>query len=265
MKVQNMIRYIRLNIDVADPDDECCTDRAYLELSDDDIRLYLDVCLTRDFASVPSLELLPRSCVYPLLLLVKKELYYSFAVYHAPEVDMNADMNNSLRRSQRFEHYMELIKQVDAEYQDWLENGGSSSEDGVGNNTLTTFDVTLPNTRYFTKSYHQKGVAPSPQVAVHDFTDTTVDLVWVSKARQFAWCNVYVSKNPLYDPFKDGRNKIVDAEKHLYYHTMDSRQNTIRLTGLDPSTTYYVVVEVVDKSGLTGYSNVEVSTSEEAG
>lgn len=261
MTVQQLIRYIRLNVTVVDPDDECCTDRAYLELTDDDIRLYLEVCLTRDFSDVPCLEQLPNSCVYPLTLLVKKELYYAFAVYRAPEVDMNADMNNSLRRSQRFEHYLALIKEVEGEYQNWLDNGGSSA-DGYGNNVLRTYDVLLPNTRYFTKRYYEKAVAPQPRLYVDDFTSESIELRWENRVNQFAWTNVYVSKEELIDEYQEGLSKVIDGDENLAFRTLDARQTTLRLTGLDPDTTYYIVAEVTDKSGLKGFSQVSVHTRE---
>lgn len=67
------------------------------------------------------MEYLPEDAVYPIVLLAKKELYYTLAVKEAPLYDIGADNNNYLKRSQRFDHYMKLIAQVDSEYDDWIE------------------------------------------------------------------------------------------------------------------------------------------------
>lgn len=262
MTVQQLVNYVRLSVICKDPDNDGCTDKAYLEMTDEEIRLYLEVCLTRDFSSVPSLERLPNAYVYPLTLLVKKEIYYALAVYVAPQVDITADQNNNLRRSQRFEHYMALIKQVDKEYQDWLDNGGGlNPDDGSGavSNTLSSYDVLLPNTRYFTKRYHEKGMKPAPQLYVDNTTESEIELHWVNRCRQFGWCNVYVSTTPITDLYKVGSSKVVDADCRVF-HTIDARQTTYRIEGLDSGTQYFVAVEVVDKSGLTGISEECVYT-----
>ena len=112
MTVPQIIQFLRLNVNVQNPDGSEGVDSAYLSMTDEDILLYLNVVLTRDFADIPSLEYLPAQNVYPLVLLAKKELYYALAVASANEYDLGADNNNYLKRSQRFEHYMKLIEQV---------------------------------------------------------------------------------------------------------------------------------------------------------
>ena len=133
MTVPQIIQFLRLNVNVQNPDGSEGVDSAYLSMTDEDILLYLNVVLTRDFADIPSLEYLPAQNVYPLVLLAKKELYYALAVASANEYDLGADNNNYLKRDQRFQHYMALVKQADQEYQDYLDNGGGlSADDGSG-------------------------------------------------------------------------------------------------------------------------------------
>ena len=255
MTTAQLIQYLRLNVNVQMPDGS--QDSAYLSMSDEDILLYLNVVLTRDFSDVPSLDYLPGKDVYPLILLAKKELYYALAVKSAPDFDLGADNNNYLKRDQRFQHYFKLIGQADKEYQDYLDNGGGLSEDGAGN-TLSSFDVLLSD-RYYTKRYYEKGVVPAPVLYVDEVTGDSVAFHWTNKTRKFAWCNVYLSKEPIVDEYKIGNSKIVDKST-LVQHFIDARQVSLRIEGLDPSTTYYLAVEVVDMSSLTGYFQVEFTT-----
>ena len=261
MTVPQIIQFLRLNVNVQNPDGSEGVDSAYLSMTDEDILLYLNVVLTRDFADIPSLEYLPAQNVYPLVLLAKKELYYALAVASANEYDLGADNNNYLKRDQRFQHYMALVKQADQEYQDYLDNGGGLSADdgsGAGPNTLTSFDVLLGN-RYYTKRYYEKGVVPAPVLYVDEVTANTVEFHWKDRLRHFAWCNVYCSTSPNIDQYKDGQSKIVDKSQ-LVKHITDARQVALRIEGLSPETTYYLAVELVDMSGLMGYAEVTFDT-----
>lgn len=257
MTTEQLIKYLRLNVNIQTPDVQ--QDSAYLSMSDEDILLYLNVVLTRDFSDVPSLEYLPSKDVYPLILLAKKELYYALAVVSAPNFDLGADNNNYLKREQRFQHYMDLIGQVDKEYQDYLENGGGLSEDGAGN-TLSSFDVFLSN-RYYTKRYYEKGAIPAPVLYVDEVTHNSVAFHWTNKTRRFAWCNVYLSTEPIVDNYKVGNSKIVDKST-LVQHFINARQVSLRLEGLEPSTKYYIAIELVDMSSLVGYAQVEFTTED---
>ena len=48
MTTQDLIKYLRLNVSVVDPDSGE-SDKLYLKLTDDDLRLYLDMARTRAF------------------------------------------------------------------------------------------------------------------------------------------------------------------------------------------------------------------------
>ena len=261
MTTTQLIQFLRSSVNVSDPNNSEATDSAYPSMTDEDILLYLNVVLSRDFAGYPSLESIPAYSVYPVILLAKKELYYALAVKAANEYDLGADNNNYLKRSQRFDHYMKLAQQADDEYQDWISNGGSATADdgsGAGPNTLTSFDVLLSN-RYYTKRYYEKGVVPAPVLYVDNVTETTVEFHWNNRCRKFAWCNVYCSTQPIVDEYKNSQSKIVDKST-LVQHLIDARQVSLRVEGLSPDTTYYLAVELVDQSGLVGYTEVVFDT-----
>ena len=192
MTKAELVRYLRLNINIQNAD---VTDTAYLSMTDEDIELYLNVVLTRDFPQVPSLDLIPTEDIYPVVLLAKKELYYTLASMDAPLIDLTADNNNQIKRSQRFEHYMKLIAAVDDEYNQYNEDGGAGTR-----NTLTSYDVLISD-RYATRRNYEKGRVPVLSLRVVGVTDTTVELSWSVQLSRFDKYEVYVSDEQIYDEF----------------------------------------------------------------
>ena len=114
MTTAELIQFLRISVNVQ-TSSESVTDPYLLKMTDEQMELFLKVVVTRDFPMY-SLDTLPQSAIYPVILLSKKELYFALASVNAPLYDLNADTNNSLKRSQRFEHYMAMIKAVDDEY-----------------------------------------------------------------------------------------------------------------------------------------------------
>ena len=151
MNKAELVRYLRLNVNIQNAD---VTDTAYLSMTDEDIELYLNVVVTRDFPQVLSLDLLPQEDIYPVVLLAKKELYFTLASKDAPLIDLTADNNNQIKRGQRFEHYMKLIAAIDDEYNQYIEDGGAGAR-----NTLTSYDVLIPD-RYATIRKERTGTEP---------------------------------------------------------------------------------------------------------
>lgn len=250
MTVEQIVSYMRLSMSIQDPDG-ITQDSAYLSMTDEDIELYLTVCLTRDFPDVPSLEYLPTESVYPLTLLARKDLFYTLAVKEAPLYDIGADNNNYLKRSQRFDHYMELIVQADKEYQDYLDNGGA------GGNTVSAFNVLLTG-RYNTRYNYENGVTPAPVLYVKGVSENSVDLEWKVSVSRFFRYRVYLSESQIVDLYTEGNH--ISKSATLATSIRDIHQNRCRIEGLSPSKEYHAAVEVVEMSGLRGYSEVTFTT-----
>ena len=249
MTVDQMVKYLRLNVSIQDSG--TVQDSAYLSMTDEDIVLYMNIVLTRNFPDIPSLDYLPTEYVYPVILLSKKELFHALAVKEAPLFDIGADNNNYLKRSQRFEHYMTLIAQVDKEYEDYLENGGA------GANTLTSFDVLLSD-RYATRRNYEKGAIPAPILYVIGVSETFVEIQWKVKLSRFQSYKVYISDSPIVDHFdlespisKDAKEVVVIRNVH---------QTSCRIEGLIPDTDYYVAVVATEMSSLTGVAQESFKT-----
>ena len=250
MTVDQIIKYLRLNINIQDPDG-AGQDNLYLSMTDEDILLYMNIVLTRNFPEIPSLDYLPTEDIYPIVLLSKKELFYALAVKEAPLYDIGADNNNYLKRSQRFDHYMKLIAQTDKEYDDYLENGGA------GGNTLASFDVLLSD-RYTTKRNYEKGVIPALTLFVEDVAETFVEIMWRVKLKRFMQYKVYVSEEPIVDLYNTENNISSDAK--LVATINNVHQNRCRIEGLKPDTLYYVAVSASEMSSLTGYREIYFNT-----
>ena len=249
MTVDQMVKYLRLNVSIQDSG--TVQDSAYLSMTDEDIVLYMNIVLTRNFPDIPSLDYLPTEYVYPVILLSKKELFHALAVKEAPLFDIGADNNNYLKRSQRFEHYMTLIAQVDKEYEDYLENGGA------GANTLTSFDVLLSD-RYATRRNYEKGAIPAPILYVIGVSETFVEIQWKVKLSRFQSYKAYISDSPIVDHFdlespisKDAKEVVVIRNVH---------QTSCRIEGLIPDTDYYVAVVATEMSSLTGVAQESFKT-----
>ena len=249
MTVESLVSYLRQNVSIQDPTG-AVQDSAYLSMTDDDIVLYMEVALTRNFPDVKSLDYLPTEYVYPIILLSKKELFHALAVKEAPLFDIGADNNNYLKRSQRFEHYMKLIAQVDKEYEDYLENGGA------GGNTLISFDVLLSD-RYATKRNYEKGVIPALNLYVGTVNTNSVELSWKVKLSRFKEYKVYISKSPILDLFNVSEPVVKETE---VLTIRNAHQTSCRIEGLDPDTQYFVVVSATEMSSLTGYAESSFKT-----
>lgn len=252
MTVTQLIKYLRLNVRLQDPDG-ASVDPEYLSLTDEDILLYLNVAMTRDFPEVESLDNLPTEDTYPLILLAKKELFFALAVKEAPLYDLIADNNNQLKRNQRFEHYMALIAQVDKEYNQFNEDGGA----GGKQNTLTSYNVLLSD-RYATKRNYEKGVTPVLSLYVGEVTETTVEVCWNVAMSRFFCYRVYISDKRALDNY----NLVnpISSEAKLVATIKNVHDNRCRIEGLQPNTSYYVVVTATEMSSLTGRKEIQVMT-----
>ena len=253
MTVEQMIQFLRLSGYVQDKDKVVEQDPQYLCMTDEDLLLYLNLAMSRNYSDTPDLKYLPEDAVFGVIILAKKELYYTLAVKEAPLFDMGADNNNYLKRSQRFDHYMKLIAQADKEYNDWLENGG---EDGIG--TVKSYSVTLSD-RYGTRYNYENAAVPKVILYVGTITESSIEFWWnVKNISRFYRYKVYVSKEPIVDLY-NLKSHIVEGSK-LVAEIKDIHQVRCRVTGLEQKTTYYIAVQAVNMASLCGYAQVEVET-----
>ena len=252
MTKAELIKYLRLSVNIQDPD--ITGDSVYLKLSDGDIELFLTMAYSRDFynSTFTSLDDISAEQVYPIILLAKKDLFYSLATAEAPLYDMKADQNNELKRSQRFDHYMKLITQTDKEYSNLMAYGNS-----IADNTLTSFDVLLPS-KFNTPRNYVLGNVPVVSVTVNSVTNSTIEIRWDAGFSMFSNYKVYIADNAIYDPYVL-ENPVSESAVLLATKT-DYHQKQLRLQNLTAGSSYHILIVAEEKSGAKGYKEIVATT-----
>ena len=256
MTVEQMVQFLRTSVYIQDKDTVVTVDPAYLCMTDEEIISYLDVVKMRNYPDVPTLALMPDESIYGLIILAKKELYCTLAVKEAPLVDLGADNNNYLKRSQRFDHYMKLAEDAAKEYDDWLENGGE--EGALG--TVTTYHVTISD-RYNTRYNFENGAVPKVTLYPLGIESSYVEIMWkVKNLSRFGKYKVYVANEQIVDLYNPTSHIAESAQ--CVQEINDIHQTMLRIKDLQPDTEYHIAVEVIDMAGHKGYSEIVVSTKE---
>ena len=256
LTVDELVEILRSSVNVQSEEDGII-DPAFLTMSDDDLKLFIKLGVSRAYPEVTDLLELPNGSEYPITLLAKIELYSKLAVLKADKVDMGADNNNYLKQSQRFSHYMELIDKAKSQYESWLENEGQGE--------VTTFDVLLSN-RHYTQRNFEKQSTPKVSLRIDQVTSDSVDFHWgVTNTSHFGRFKVYISKSPIIDMFKDGvtYDKKVNEDSKLILSTNNIRNTYHRVGNLESGITYYVAVISIERNQVFGYSEVSFTTLEE--
>lgn len=253
LTINEFISILRSAVNVQNEKDGV-VDSAYLNMTDEDIALFIKLGVSRAYPQVSSLEELPSGSEYPVILLAKIELYLKLATLKADKVDMGADNNNYLKQDQRFKHYMALVEELRKEYDSYLDNEGQ----GV----VSTYDVLLSNRHYTHRNYEKQ---PTPIVEFKNLyvTDSELNMSWsVFNVTHFGSYKLYVSESPIVDMYKDGatyKDKLVD-EPTLVLSTTNIRNNHHKISNLKPNTTYYVAVFAVERNQVFGYAEQSFTT-----
>lgn len=256
LTVKELISLLRSSVNIQS-DDSGVVDPAYLQMTDDDIELFIKLGVSRAYPEVSDLSELSGGSEYPIILLAKIELYLKLAVLRADKVDMGADNNNYLKNSQRFGHYMKLAEEVRAEYDSWLDNEG-----GAGGTGVTSFDVLLSN-RHYTQRNFEKQAVPKVFLYIDSVASDTVSFSWrVTNTSHFGRFKVYISKKPIVDMYKEGGtyDKKVDKEATLVVSTSNIKNVFHKVSNLEADTTYYLAVISIERNQVFGYSEKSFTT-----
>lgn len=265
LTVDEMVALVRSSVNVQVPtvDDEgnitSVCDPSYLSMTDDDIKLFIKLGVTRAYPDVEDLSDLPDGSEFALVLLAKIELYMKLAVVVAPKVDLGADNNNYIKQDQRFNHYMKLADSAKSQYDDWLEN------ESTGANTVSSYDVLLSNRHYSSRNY-EKQVTPKVKISIDEVFVDGVNFHWkVTNTSHFGRFKVYISDNPVVNMFADGASYLdkVNEESTLIKSTGDIRDTYHSVTGLEPEHTYYIAVFSIERNQVFGVQELSFTTLKE--
>ena len=258
LAIEELIQLLRNSVDINVPDETgaIVTDPYYVEMSDEDILLFIKLGINRIYPNITDLDDLPSNCSeYAVILLAKIELYLKLAVIRADKVDLGAG-DASISNSQRFDHYMKLVEEARAEYENWLDNEGQG--------TVTTYDML--NSKYsHTRRYYEKQDIPVVSIKTANISSDGFDFSWgVTSIPHFGRYLVYLSKSPIYNKYADGSKVedhiLKDASLKLIRETYDFRNMAKHISGLEPDTTYYVLVVAQCRNSVWGCKEISVTT-----
>ena len=259
---ETLVKYLRDSVLVQDP--SLTEDSVWLQMSNEDLAIVLEVAKHRDFPN-EIMASLSNGVVYPLMLVAKKELYYRLAVKSAPQYDLMGDDAGELKRDQRFKHFMALIQQTEKELDNYMENGyfgsdgiGDLDENGKSTRNKVYVREALVSSRYYTRRNYGLLEAPSVGVYVDSLDQTRVQFHWnVTGIRTFLRYNVYIStKDTIYDEY----NHKIDSEAQLLFTTTDPRKCSCEKTELTSGTRYHILVEACESNGIKGYGGLVFET-----
>lgn len=261
LTVKELISLLREAVNISNEESQL-EDSGFLNMTDDDLAMFLKLGTSKVFPNVEDLNDLPQGSSYPVILSAKKELYLKLAVTKANLIDLTADNNNQLKQSQRFSHYMKLAENAETEFQNWIANGGSIADSETGVQGINTYTVLLSKNHYSRLNY-EKGRTPSVKIKVHDILIDSVLFSWTSTNHDhFGRYVVYISEFPIVDMFRDGSkftNKV-DERAIKILSTRDFKNNKKRVEGLKPDTDYYIAVFSLERNQLFGFKETLIHT-----
>lgn len=272
MSVEQLISLLRYSVNVQytveDNTDETeettkvVTDPVFLQMTDNDLTMFLNLALARVCPTAESLEDLPSGFSYPLMLLAKKELYLKLAVDSAPLYDVTVENNNNLRREQRFQHYMYLVEEAQSEFEDWEKNADIiDPESGIVG--VNTYNVLRSKNHYSNRNY-ELGLRPKVKIKIDTITSDSVSFNWNSfNNDHFGKYKVYIKEgSPVINMYADGvnaENKVTD-KAILIKSTMNFRDTFHSVSGLKPDTEYYLAVFSIERNQLFGVAETSFNT-----
>lgn len=247
MPIQDIIKFLRQSIMVQDPE-VVVVDEDFLSMEDEDFIPLLQVALSK-IDPTDDIFSLSNENLYGVILLSKKELYHRLAVKTATKYSLTSATGVSLERAEIFDHYYQLIQEVEAEYSAYVSSGGGVS--------VKTGEI-LISSRYFTERNYNLASRPKVSISLDSIYEDKLELSWsTSKVNKFAKYEVYVGEKPIIDKYN--RNAISNEAKKVEVikdiHTM-----CYRINDLKPDTEYYVLVLVEERNGLQGFAELKFTT-----
>lgn len=242
-----LVKYLRHSLSLKDEGVE--QDPAYT-FSDDDLFDILEMGIITHNSEY-NIETFPKE-EYPfLILLSKKEVCWRLALSSAPFYPLRAE-GAELRKDYRFEHYMSLIRQIEAEYSSRREAFDRQNPSAIKEGVIFSLN------KHFNRNQINLQQAPKIEVNVVNITQATLDIEWskfASVGGVFSHYELYISEHTIYDEFED----ILD-EKAKVAKLTDINRTKFRFKELKPDTEYHILVKSLDINTLSGYTEIIVNT-----
>lgn len=254
----DLISFLRESCLIDDP--ELVVETNYLALTDIQLQEILLYSNSRVSRGKYTLDSIPESYIYPIMLLSKKEIYHRLASKYAPDYTIQGTAG-TLNISDRYTHFMGLAKQMEEEYQNYLEETESNrdiSNTSSYNSDLANGEVFI-SSRYNSMRNYRFSAEPKIEVKVDNLYTDKVELSWKIKSiNRFNCYKLYFSEEePIIDVYN---NNQISPNARLMKHELNIHNNRTRITGLKPNTTYYMAIIVFEQNGLLGFDEVVFTT-----
>ena len=259
MNTKELVEYLKTSLFVIDPEtgNNINDDPEYIALSDSHLENVLRVAMS-NVDSSKTIDDIEDIDVYPVVLLSRREIYYTLATKSAPLYDMSvagSGGTSSISRNQRFNHYMKLIEGINDEYKLYISTG-------QGGRALQSSDVVgevLLSSRYFTQRNYNLAKKPKVKLVIDTIYPNEVEIHWekisVGRFKQF---KVYIGEDtPIIDKYEDG---LIKEGSKLIKSISDFHTRHFRISDLKPETEYHIAIVIEEMNGLRGYNELTFTT-----
>lgn len=187
-----------------------------------------------------------------LTCLVRKDVYWRMATINAPLYELQMD-GLKVAKHTRFEHYLQLIQEIDKEYQA-LKNDPSRVKIQQGN---------LFVNRYYNKRIQFNSFkVPEVLIAVDDVLENgynlSIDLSKV-KPEDYVQTLIYFSETPIVDKYENNR---ISEKAKIVFNSSNYHNTFLRIKDINVLTTNYILLVVKLKNGLKALHELEVIPNE---
>ena len=194
----------------------------------------------------------PNDYMPLFMCLAKKEMYWKLATASAPLNAVEVD-GIKVEKETRFEHYFELIKQIEAEYQSILKDPNRLPEDGSFGGRVTSLD-TIIDKPYCRSAYLQTYKLPKISANV-DKIDTEFIYISVSLGKlvkeDYLKTTIMSCNSQIIDEYENSINSHAKTE----YLDYDIRRTKFKIPRKDVT---HILIQVTLKNGLSAYYELEV-------
>jgi hypothetical protein len=237
-----------LNIFKFSFDDSVWQDSIFVGITDDQLEDLIEFVAAKDITNITAEE------SYYFFLKAKSEIYWKLATSTAPLYAIEVD-GTKVDKNQRFEHYLQLITQVDLEIKRYQESGLVTP--------ISVGEVYL-NSRHHSSRNYALTSNPVVTLNIDNVYDTKVEISWTAEeVTKFYNYIIYISNNNIIDNYMNrglGNYDIANKDATLVRKIFDIKQTTFRIEDLTPNTNYHIAVVCFNANSVFGYKELEFTT-----
>lgn len=259
MNIKELVEYLKTSLFIIDPEtgNTINDDPEFVALSDSHLEHVLKVAMS-NVNSRKSIEEIEPIDVYPVVLLARREIYYTLATKSAPLYDMSVAGSagaSSIMRNQRFNHYMKLVEGVNDEYKLYMSTGQGGralqSSDVIG-------EVLLPS-RYYTPRNYTLANKPTIKLQIDTIYPEEVEIHWKGiQVDRFKQYKIYLGEETsIIDKYG---GSLIKKGSRLIDTITDFHIRHFRVSNLKPNTEYYIAIVIEELNGLKGYNELTFTT-----